>query len=148
MYCSHCTLCTIISFILPVQFSCSVMSKSLRPNGLQHTRLPCPPPTPRAYSDSWPSSWWSHPTVSSSIVAFYSSLQSFPASGSFPVRHLFTSGQGIVVSASATVLPMNIQDWFHLRFTDWISFQSKRLSRVFSNMTVQRHQFFSTQLSS
>ena len=130
-----------------VPFSHSVMSDSLRSHWLQHARLPCPSPTPRAYSNSCPSSRWCHPTISSSVVSFSSCLQSFPASGSFPVSQFFTSGgQSIRVSASASVLPMNIQDWFPLGWTGWISLQSKGLSRVFSNTTVQKHQFFSTQL--
>ena len=130
-----------------VQFSRSVMSDSLRPHGLHHARLPCPSPTPGSYSNSCPSSRWCHPTISSSVVPFFSCLQSFPASGSFPMSHLFTShGQSIGVSASASVLPMNIQDWFLLRLTGLISLQSKRLSRV-SNTTVQKHQFFRAQLS-
>ena len=121
-----------------VQLSHSVMSDSLQPHGLQHVRLPCPSPTPRAYSDSCPSSQWCHPTISSSVIPFSSCLQSFPASGSFPRSHFFASGgQSIRVSASALVLPMNIQDWFPLGWTGWISLQSKGLSRVFSNTTVQ-----------
>ena len=117
-------------------------------HGLHHTRLPCLSPTPRAYSNSCPSSWWCHPAISSSVIPFSSHLQSFPASGSFPKSQFFTLGsQNIGVSASASVLPMNIQDWFPLGWTDWISLQSKGLSRVFSNTTVQKHQFFSTQLS-
>ena len=116
-------------------------------HGLQHARLPYPSPTPRAYSNSCPSSQWCHPIISPSVVPF-SCLQSFPASGSFPVSHFFASGgQSIGVSASASVLPMNIQDGFPLGLTDWISLQSKGLSRVFSNTTVQKHQFFSVQLS-
>ena len=131
-----------------IQLSHSVMSSSLWPNGLQHTRLLCPSPTPRACSNSCPSSWWCHPTISSSVVPFSSCLQSFPASGSFPMSQFFTSGgQNIGVSASVSVLPMNIQDWFTLGWTGWISLQSKGLSRVFSNTTVQKHQFFGTQLS-
>ena len=130
------------------QFSRSAMSNSLRPHGLQHARLLCPSPTPRAYSNSCPSSWWCHPTISSSVILFPSHLQSFPASGSFPMSQFFTSGgQSIGVSASALVLPMNIQDWFPLGLTGWISLQSKELSTVFSNTTVQKHQFFSAQLS-
>ena len=129
------------------QFSCSVMSDSLRPHGLQHTRLPCPSPAPRAYENSCPSSRWCHPTISSSVVPF-SPLQSFSASGSFQMSQFFASGgQSIGVSASASVLPMNIQDWFPLGWTGWISLQSKRLSRVFSNTTVQKHQFFGAQFS-
>ena len=117
------------------------------PHGLQHTRLPCPSPTPRAYSNSCPSQWsqWCHPTISSSVVPFSSHLQSCPASGSFPVSQFFTSGgQTIRVSAPASVLPVNIQDWFPL---EWISLQSKGLSRVFSNTTVQKHKFSGAQLS-
>ena len=132
----------------PVQFSHSVVSNSLWPHGLQHARPPCPSPIPRACSNSYPSSWWCHPIISSSIVPFSCCLQSFPASGSFPVSHLFVSGcQSIGASASASLLPMNIQDWFPLGLTGWISLQSKRLSRVFSNTTVQKHKFFGTRLS-
>ena len=131
-----------------VQFSHSVVSDSLRPQGLQHTRLPCPSPTPRACSNSCPLSWWCHPTISSSIVPFSSCLQSFPASGSFQISQFFSSGgQSIGASASASVLSMNFQDWFPLGLTGWISLQSKGFSRVFSNTTVQKHQFFSVQLS-
>ena len=131
-----------------VQFSLSVMSNSLRPNGLEHSRLPCQSPTPGAYSKSCPLHQWCNPTISSSVVHFSSHLQFFPASGSFPMSLFFTSGgQSIGVSASASVLPMNIQDWFPLEWTGWISFQSKRLARVFSNTTVQKHQFFGAQLS-
>ena len=130
-----------------VQFSCSVVSNSLWPHGLQHARPPCPSPTPKAYSNSCPLSWWCHPTISSSIVPL-SRLHSFPASGSFQMSQLFTSGgQSTEVSASASVFPTNIQDWFPLGWTGWISLQSKGLSRVFSNTMVQKHQFFSTQLS-
>ena len=132
-----------------VQFSCSVMSNSLRPHELQHARPPSPSPTPGVYSNSCPLSWWCHPTISSSIVPFSSWPQSFPASGSFPVSQLFASGgQSIGVSASTSVLPMNTQDWSPLGWTGWISLQSKGLSRVFSNTTVQKHQFFSAYLSS
>ena len=131
-----------------VQFSHSVMSDSLWPKGLQHTSLPCPSRTPRAYSNSCPLSWWCHPTISSSAIPFSSCLQSFPASGSFPMSHFFASGgQSIGVSASTSVLPMNIQDWFSLGLTGWISLLSKGLSRIFSNTAVQKHQFFCTQLS-
>ena len=131
-----------------VQFSSSVMSDSLRPHGLQHARLPCPSSTPRAYSKSCPLSRWCHPTISSSVVPFSSCLQSFPASGSFQMSHLFTSGgQSIGDSASASVLPMNIQDWFPLGWPSWNSLQCKGLSRVFSNTTVQKHQFFGVQPS-
>ena len=131
-------LCSVQS----VQFSHSVMSDSLSPRGLHHARPPCPSPTPRTCSNSCPSSWWCHPTNSSSVIPF-SCLQSFPASGSFPMSQFFTSGgQSIGVSASASVLPMNIQDWFPLVLTGLISLQSKGLSRVFSNTTVQKCQFF------
>ena len=131
-----------------VQFSGSVVSDSLRPHWLQHTRLPCPSPTLRVHSNSCPSSWWCHPTISSSIIPFSFCLQSFPASGSFQMSQFLTSnGQSIRVSASASVLPMNIQDCFPLGWTVWSSLQSKGLSRVFSNTTVQKHQFFSFQLS-
>ena len=134
---------------MPVQFSCSVVSDSLQPHGLQHTRPPCPSPTPRVYSNSCPSRRWCHPTISSSVIPFSSRLQSFPASGSFQMTQFFTSGgQSIGTSASASVLPMNIQDWFPLGWTGWISLQSKGLSRVFSNTTLQKHQFFGTRLSS
>ena len=133
-----------------IQFS-SVQSLSrvwLWPHGLQPARPPCPSPTPGVCSNSWPMSQWRHPTISSSVILFSSCLQSFPASGSFPGSQFFTSdGQSIRVSASASVLPMNIQDWFPLGWTSWISLQSKGLSRVFSNTTVQKCQFFSAQLS-
>ena len=132
-----------------VQFSHSVLSNSLWPHGLQHTRLPCPSPTPGAYSNSCPLSWWSHPIISSSVVPFSSCLQSFPASGFFPMSQFFTSGgQSVGISASASVLPMNIQGWFPLGLTGLISLQFKGLSRVFANTTVQKHQFFSAQPSS
>ena len=118
------------------------MSDSLRPHGLQHARLPCVSPTPGVYSNSCPSGRWCHPTISSSVFPFSSSLQSFQASGSFPMSQLFTSGgQSIGVSASASVLPMNTRDWSPLGWTGWISLQSKGLSRVFSTTTVQKHQF-------
>ena len=131
-----------------VQFSCSVMSVSLWPHGLQHARPPCPSPTPRAYSNSCSLSWSYHPTISSSVIPFSSHLQSFPASGSFQMTRFFTSGsQSIGISASASVLPMNIQDWFPLGWTGWISLLSKGLLRVFSNTTVQKCEFFSGQLS-
>ena len=130
-----------------VQFSCSVMSDSLWPHGLQHARPPCPSPTP-VYANSCPSSQWCHLTVSFSVVPFSSCPQSFPASGSFQMSQFFTSGsQSIGVSASASVLPMNIQDWFPLGWTGLIFLLVKGLSRVFSNTTVQKHQFFGTQLS-
>ena len=131
-----------------VQFSCSVILISLQSHGLQLTRIPCPPPTPRACSNSWQLSWWCHSTISSSVVLFSSCLQFFPASGSFPASQFFTSGgRNIAASVSASVLPMNIQDWFPLGLTGWISLQSKGLSRVFSNTTVQKHQFFGAQPS-
>ena len=136
-----------IAFSL-VQFSLSLMSSSLWPNELQHDRPPCPSPTPRIHTNPCPLSQWCHPTISSSVIPFSSSFQSFPASGSFQMSQPFASGgQSIGVSASASVLPMNIQDWFPSGWTGWISLQSKRLSRVFSNTTVQKHQFFSAQLS-
>ena len=123
------------------------MSDSLQPHGLQHARPPCPSPTPRVYSHSRPLSRWCHPTISSSVIPFSSCLQSFPVSGSFQMSQLFASGgQNIGVSASASVLPVNIQDWFPLGWTGWISLKSKELSRVFSNTTVQKHQFFGAQL--
>ena len=125
--------------ISSVQFSWWVVSDSLRPHGPQHARLPCPSPTPGAYSNSCPSNQWCQPTISSSVILFSSHLQSFPASGSFPMNQFFTSGgQSIGVSVSAWVLPVNIQDWFPLGWTGWISLQSKRLSRVFSIASVQK----------
>ena len=131
-----------------VQFTHSVVSNSFWPHGLQHTRIPCLSPTPTACSNSRPSSRWCHPTISSSVIPFSSCLQSFPASGSFQISQLFTSGgQSIGVSASAWVLPMNIQDWFPLGWTGWISLQSKGLSRIFFNTTVLKHQFLGAQLS-
>ena len=131
-----------------VQFSRSVVSDSLQIHGLQHARPPCPSPTSRAYSNSCPSNWWCHPTISSSIIPFSSCLQSFPASGSFQMSQFFASGsQRIGASASTSVLPMNTQDWSPLGWTGWISLQPKGLSRIFSNTTVQKHQFFSTRLS-
>ena len=126
----------------------SVMSDSLRPRGWHHARPPCPSPTPRVYSNSCSLSWWCHPTISSSVIPFSSHLQSFPALRSFQMSQFFAwGGQNIGVSASAPVLPMNIQDWFPLGWTGWISLQSEGLSRVFSNTTVQKHQFISVQLS-
>ena len=131
--------------ILLLLFSRSVAHSAT--DGLQHTRLPCPSPIPKACSNSRPSSQWCHPTISSSVIPFSSCLQSFPASGSFLMSQFFASGgQSIGASASASVLPMNIQSWFPLGGTGWISLQSKRLSRVFSNTTVQKHQFFGAQL--
>ena len=124
------------------------MSDSLQPHGLQHDRLPCPSPSPGVCSNSCPLSQWCHPTISSSVIPFSSCLQSFQVSVSFPMSQFFISGaQSIGVSASASVLPMNIQDWFPLGWTGWISLLSKRLSRVFSNTTVQKHPFFSAQFS-
>ena len=126
-----------------VQFRHSFMSHSLQPHGLKHARLPCPSPIPRACSNSHPSSRWCCLTISSSIIPFFSCLQSFPASGSFPMSRFLTSGgQSIGVSASASVLPMSIQDWFPLGLPGLISLQSKGLSRIFPNITVQKHQFF------
>ena len=124
------------------------MSDSLPPRKLQHTRPPCPSPTPRVYSNSCSLSRWCHPTISSSVVPFLSRLQSFLASGSFQMSQLFASGgQSTGISASTSVFPMNIQDWSPLEWRDWISLHSKGLSRVFSNTTVQKHQFFSSVLS-
>ena len=137
------------SHALLLLLSCSVVSGFLRPHGLQHARLPCPSSTPGACSNSGPLSQWCHPTISSSVVPFSSCPHSFPASGSFQMSQFFPSdGQSIRVSASASVLPMSIQDWFPLRWTGWISLQSSGLLRVFSNTTVQKHQFFSAQVSS
>ena len=128
-------------------FSPSVVSNSLRPHR-QHARPPCPSPAPRIYSNSCTLSQWCHPTISSSVIALFSCPQSFPASGSFQMSQVFEAGgQSIEVSASTAVLSMNTQDWFPLGWTGWISLQSKRLSRVFSNTTVQKHQFFGAQLS-
>ena len=135
-------------FFCSVQFSRSLVSNTLRPHGLQHARPPCPSPPPGAWSNSCPSHWWCHPTISSPVIPFSSHLQAFPASGSFPMSQLFASGgQRIRVSSPVLVLPMNIQDWFPLGWTGWISLHSKGLSRVFSNTTVQKHQFFGAQLS-
>ena len=129
-----------------VQFSCSVMSNSLWPPGLQHVRSSCPSPTPRVYSNSCPLSRWCHTTISSSVSPSFP--QSFPASGSFLISQFFAlGGQSIGVSASASILPMNIQYWFPLVWTGWISLQSKGLSRVFSNTIVQKYQLFGAQLS-
>ena len=129
------------------QFSCSVMSDSLRPHEPQHARPPCPSPTPRVHPNPGPSSRWCHPTITSSVVPFASCPQSFPASGSFPMSQLFASGgQSIGVSASTSDLPMNTQDWSPLGWTGWISLQSKGLSRVFTNTRVQKHQVFGAQL--
>ena len=131
-----------------VQFSHSVMSDSSRPHEPQHTRPPCPSPTPGVHPNPCPLSWWYHPAISSSVIPFSSCPKSFPASGSFQMSQLFTSGGlSIGVSASKSVFPMNTQGWSPLGWTGWISLQSKGLSRVFSNTTVQKHQFFGTQLS-
>ena len=130
-----------------VLFSYSAVSNSIQPHEPQHARPPCPSPTPRVHPNSCPLSQWCHPTISSSSIPF-SCPQSFPASGYFQMSQFFTSGgQRIGVSALASVLPMNIQDWFPLGWTGWISLQSKGLSRVFSKTTVQKHQFFGVQLS-
>ena len=132
-----------------VQFSCSVMSDSLRPHESQHARPPCPSPTPGVHSDSRSSSRWCHPAISSSVVPFSSCPQSLPASESLPMSQLFaSSGQSTAVSALASFLPKKSQGWSPSEWTGWISLQSKRLLRVFSNTTVQKHQFFSAQLSS
>ena len=125
-----------------VQFSHSVVSDSLQPHGLQHARLPCTLPTVGAYSNSCPLSWWCHPTISSSVIPFSSCLQSFPASGAFPMSQFFAlGGQSIGASVLASVVPMSIQGWFPLRLTALISLLSKGLSRVFSSMTTWNHQF-------
>ena len=130
-------------------FSCSVLSSSLQPHGLQHPSLPCLSLFPGASSNSFPLSRWCHPTISSSVVPFSSCPQSFPTSGSFQMSQLFASGgQSTGVSASTSVLPINTQDWFPLGWTGWVSLQSKGLSKVFSGTTVQKHEFFRAQLSS
>ena len=140
---SHLILC-----LSSVQFSHSVMSYSLWSHRKQLVRIPCPSATPRSCSNSCSSSWWCHPTISSSVILFFSCLQSFPTSGSFPTSQFFASGgQSIEASASASVLPMNIQDWLPLELTGLITLQSKGHSRVFFNTTVQKHQFLGTQLS-
>ena len=134
--------------ISSVQFSCSVVSDSLRPHELQHARPPCPSPIPRVHSDSRPLSWWCHLAISSSVVPFSACPESLPSSESFPVSQLFTwGGQSMGVSALASFLPKNTQGW-SLEWTGWITLQSKGLSTVFSNTTVQKHQFFSAQHSS
>ena len=131
-----------------VQFSCSVVSDSLQPHEPQHARPPCPSSTPGVHPNPCPLCWWCHPTISSSVITFSSCPQSFPASGSFQMSQLSASGgQSIGVSASTSVLPMNTQDWSSLGWTGWISLQSKGLSRVFSNTTDQKHQFFWAQFS-
>ena len=134
---------------ISVQFSHSVMSDSLQPQGLWHSRPPCTSLTPGIYSNSSPLSHWCHPTISYSVIPFSSCLQSFPASGSFPMSQLFISGgQSIGVSASASVFPMNTRDWSPLGWTSWISLQSKGLSRVFFNTLFWKHQFFSVKPTS
>ena len=134
--------------ISSVQFSRSFVSDSLRPHESQHARPPCTLPTPWIYTNSCPSSRWCHPAISSSVIPFSSCPQSLPASGSFPMSQLFSrGGQSIGVSASASVPPMNIQDWSLLGWTGWISLQPKEFSRGFSNTTVQKHQFCSAKLS-
>ena len=141
------TLSTKVCLVSSFKFSCSVVSDSATPWAAAF-RPPSPTPTPRAYPNSCPLSQWCHPTISSSVIPFFSCPQSFPASGSFQMSQLFSSGgQSIGVSASTSDLPMNTQDWSPLGWTGWISLQSKGLSRVFSNTTVQKHQFFSAQLS-
>ena len=132
-----------------IQFSHSVVSDSLRPYELQHTRPPCPSPTPGVHSNSCPSSRWCHPAISSSVIPFSSCPQSLPASESFPMSQLFTcGGQSTGVSALASFLPKNTQGWSPLEWTGWISLQSKGLSRVFLNTTLQKHQFIGAHLSS
>ena len=150
LFCSstRCVVLSHCSFFTAVQFSRSVMSDSLWPHGLQHARPSCPSPTPGVYPNLCSLSWWCHPIISSSVVPLFSCPQSFPASVTFQMTQLFVSGdQSIAVSASASVLPMNIQDWFPLGWTGWISLKSRGLSGVFSNTTVQKHQFFGAQLS-
>ena len=138
----------LISVQFSFQFSRSVVSDSLWPHESQHSRPPYPSPSPRVNSNSHPLSRWCHPAISSPVAPFSSCLHYFPASWSFQMNQFFTSGgQNIGVSASASVLSMNIQDWFPLGWTGWISLQSKGLSRVFSNTKVQKHQFFNAQLS-
>ena len=150
LVCISCTSWPTTILWVSVQFSSVAQScpNSLWPHRLQHARPPCPSPTPGLYSNSCPLSRWCHPNISSSVIPFSSRFQSFPASGSFPMSQFFASGsQSIGVSASASVLPMNIQGWFPLGLTGQISLQSKGLLRVFSNTTVQKHQFFGVQLS-
>ena len=146
---NSCQLFYGLGWLSSVQFIHSVVSDSLRPHEPQHTRPPCPSPTPGVYPNSCPLSRWCHPTISSSVVPFSYCLQSFPASEALPMSQFFASGgQSIGFSASTSVLPINTQDWPPLGWTCWVSLQSKGLSRVFSNTTIQKHQFFSTQLSS
>ena len=148
IYMCVCVCVCVYVYLSSIQFSHSVMSDSLWPHGPQHARPPCPSPTPRVYPNSCPLTWWFHPTISSSFIPFSSHLQSFPGSGFFQMSQFFESGgQRIGVSASASALPMNTQDWSPLGWTVWISLQSKGLSRVFSNTTAQKHQFFCAQLS-
>ena len=149
LFSTYCMPGTVVILFSSVQFSSVAQScMTLRPHGLQHVRLPCTSPPPGAYPNWCPSSPWCHPTISFSVVPFSSHLQSFPSLGSFQMGQFFaSSSQSIGASASASVFPMNIQDWFPLGLTSWISLLSKGLSRVFSNTTVQKHQFFSTQLS-
>ena len=147
----HCHFIYLFMYIniSSVQFSRSVVSDSWRPHEPQHARPPCPSSAPGVHPSPCPLSQWCHPTISSSVVPFSSCPESFPASGSFPMNWLFASGgQSIGVSASASVLLMNTQDWSPLGWTSWISLQSQGLSRVFSKTTVQKHQFFGAQLSS
>ena len=132
---------------MSVQFSCSVMSDSLRPHGLQHARPPCPSPAPRVYSDSCPSSRWCHPTISASVIPFSSCLQSSQHQDLFKCQFFPSGGQSIGVLTLASVLPKNTQDWSPLGWTGWISLQSEGLSRAFSNTTFQKHQFFGAQPS-
>ena len=147
---SDCTvLCKIGLPVSSIQYSCSVVSDSLRPHESQHARPPCPSPTPEVYPNSCPLSRWCHPTISSSVVPFSSYPQSLPASESFPMSQLFPwGGQSTRVSALASFLPKKSQGWSPSEWTAWISLQSKGLSRVFSNTAVQKHRFFSAQLSS
>ena len=141
--------CTIVHLFSSVQFSCSVVSDSLQPHESPHARPPCPSPSPRVHSNSSPSSQWCHPAISSSVLPFSSCPQSLPASESFPVSQLFAwGGQSTGVSALASFFPKKSQGWSPSEWTGWISLQSKGPSRVFSNTTVQKHQFFSTQPSS
>ena len=142
-------LISVICWYIPVQLSRSVMSDSLRPHELQHTRPPCPSPSPRVHSNSHPSSQWCHPAISSCVIPFSSCLRSFPASGSSQIsQHFSLGGQTTAVSALAWFLPKNTQDWSPSEWTGWIFLQSKGFSRVFSNTTVQKHQFFGAQPSS
>ena len=145
------TVCSKVIYLMYsfVQFSRSVVSDSLWPHESQHVRPPCPSPTPRVHSDSRPSCQWCHPAISSSVLPFSSCLQSLPASEAFPMNQLISwGGQSTGVSALASFLPKNTQDWSPSEWTSWISLQSKGLSRVFSNTTLQKHQFFGTQPSS